>query len=159
LGKTTLAPLSFKVLKKFRVIYGSVRQNLREIEQIHGISGSQLWILQEVENSPGIGISDLADCLCINQPICNQLVENLVIRGLLFNESKREDQGQVELVVTGTSKEILAHAPAPREGVLAEALNALRGDDLFGLDILLAEVMSRLNIKDDNFADKPLSDL
>ena len=110
-------------------------------------------------NSPGIGIPELVNRLSIHQSICRQLVEKLVARDLLIKERSLEDQRHVGLVVTETTKELLAHAPGPLEGVLAKALNTLRGDDLFALDIVLAEVISHLSNKDDSFADKPMSDL
>ena len=48
--------LPLQVLKKFRIIYGTVRQHFREIERTCGVTGSQLWVMQEVANTPGIGI-------------------------------------------------------------------------------------------------------
>src|SRR5687768_16939394 len=60
------------VLKSFRVIYGSVRQHFRQVQQVCGVSGSQLWILSEVLHAEGIGISDLASKLSIHQSTCSQ---------------------------------------------------------------------------------------
>lgn len=159
MSNSSLAPLTFTVLKEFRLIQGSVQQHFRKIEQTCGVSGSQLWILEEVANSPGIGFSWLADRLSINQPTCRQLVEKLVTRGLLFKESNKADQRRVGLVVTETAKELLAHAPGPIKGILPEALNVLRGDELFALDVLLTKVISNLSIREDKFADVPLADL
>ena len=96
-------PLSIKVLKKFRLIFGSVRQHFREVEQTCGVSGSQLWILQEVSNTPGIGVSELAGRLSIHQSTCSQLVEKLVGRGLLIKERSVEDQRRVGLLLTETT--------------------------------------------------------
>ena len=42
------------VLQKFRVIYGSMRRHFRDIEDRCGLPASQVWVLQEVQNSPGI---------------------------------------------------------------------------------------------------------
>lgn len=42
--------LPLQVLKKFRIIYGTVRQHFREIERTCGVTGSQLWVMQEVAN-------------------------------------------------------------------------------------------------------------
>ena len=69
------------VLRSFRVIFGSVRQHFREVEKTCGVSGSQLWILQEVSRNGGIGVSDLASRLAIHQSTCSQLVDKLVRSG------------------------------------------------------------------------------
>lgn len=151
--------LSLQVLKRFRIIYGSVRQHSREVEQSCGVTGSQLWILQEVANTPEIGVSELAERLSIHQSTCSQLVEKLVIRGLIIKERSKEDQRRVGLCLTKEAAQILQNAPGPAEGVLPEALQALPESALLSLDKSLIEVISQLRIRDDKLADKPLSDL
>ena len=92
MGNRNKILLSLQVLKKFRIIFGSVRQHFREVEETCGITGSQLWIMQEVADTPGIGVSDLADNLSIHQSTCSQLVEKLVARKLIDKErSKTSD--------------------------------------------------------------------
>jgi len=151
--------LSLQVLKKFRIIYGSVRQHFRVIEQTCGVTGSQLWILHEVAKTPGIGISELADRLSIHQSTGSQLVEKLVVRGLINKERSKEDQRRVGLRVTEEASRLLSSAPGPAEGVLPEALQALSVSALLALDKSLIGVIGQLDIRDDKLAGKPLSDL
>lgn len=151
--------LSLQVLKKFRVIYGSVRQHFREIEQACGVTGSQLWILHEVARSPGMGVSELADRLSIHQSTGSQLVEKLVGRGLISKERSKEDQRRVGLQVTDEASRLLKNAPGPAEGVLPEALQALPESALLALDRSLMGVIGQLRMRDDKLADRPLSDL
>ena len=151
--------LSLRVLKKFRIIYGSVRQHFREVEQICGVTGSQLWILQEVAKTPGIGISELAHRLSIHQSTGSQLVEKLVGRGLINKERSKEDQRRVGLQVTGEALRLLVNAPGPAEGVLPEALQALPESALLTLDNSLVGVIEQLRIRNDKLAESPLSDL
>lgn len=151
--------LSLQVLKKFRIIYGSVRQQFREIEQTCGVTGSQLWILQEVAKTPDIGVSELADRLSIHQSTGSQLVEKLVGRNLIIKERSKEDQRRVGLRVTEEASRLLTNAPGPAEGILPEALQALPESALVALNNSLVEVIGQLRIHDDKLADKPLSDL
>ena len=159
MGKRSKNQLSLQVLKKFRIIYGSIRQQFREIEQACGVTGSQLWILQEVANTPGIGISELADRLSIHQSTGSQLVEKLVTRGLVTKERSKEDQRRVGLWVTEATSKLLKYAPGPAEGILPEALQVLPESELLALDNSLIGVIGQLRIHDGKFADKPLSDL
>ncbi len=159
MSKRSKNQLSLQVLKKFRIIYGSVRQQFREVEQTCGISGSQLWILQEVANTPDIGVSELAGRLSIHQSTGSQLVEKLVARGLITKERSTEDQRRVGLLVTGEASKLLKNAPGPTEGILPEALQALPESALLALNNSLMEVIGQLHIRDDKFADRPLSDL
>lgn len=156
--KNSKTQLSLQVLKRFRIIYGSVRQHFREVEQNCGVTGSQLWILQEVAKTPDIGISELAERLSIHQSTGSQLVEKLVARGLIIKERSKEDQRRVGLRLTVEASRILKNAPGPAEGVLPEALNALSESALLTLDKSLIEVIGQLHIRDDKYADRPLSD-
>jgi DNA-binding MarR family transcriptional regulator len=151
--------LPIEVLKKFRLIYGSVRQQFRDIENRCGVSGSQLWILQEVGRTPYIGVSDLAQRLHIHQSTCSQLVEKLVQRGLLEKQRSQSDQRRVGLSLSIEAAELLVRAPGPAEGLLPEALGALPDGVLEALDAALKEVIGQLRTRDDRYADKPLSDL
>ena len=150
---------AFQVLKKFRQIYGAVRQHFREIEQTCGVSGSQLWILQEVANTPGVGVSEIAQRLSIHQSTCSQLVEKLVTRNLIIKERSKKDQRRVGLVLPEATLELLRKAPSPIRGVLPEALMQLPEDILVSLDGSLQDVLNQLQIHDDKFADKHLADM
>lgn len=151
--------LPIEVLKKFRLIYGSVRQQFREIESSCGVSGSQLWILQEVGRVPYIGVSDLAGRLHIHQSTCSQLVEKLVHRGLLEKQRSHTDQRRVGLSLSAEASGLLARAPGPATGLLPEALGALPDGVLESLDAALREVIGQLRTRDDHYAEKPLADL
>jgi DNA-binding MarR family transcriptional regulator len=151
--------LSIQVLKKFRIIFGSVRQQFREVEQTCGVSGSQLWILQEISKTPGIGVSELGDRLAIHQSTCSQLVEKLVGRELIVKQRSKLDQRRVGLSLSPEAAAILKEAPGPAEGILPEALQDLTEAALVSLDNSLLELINQLRIRNDKLADRPLSDL
>lgn len=159
MDKRSKNQLSLQVLKKFRIIYGSVRQQFREIEQTCGVTGSQMWIMQEVANSPGIGVSELADRLSIHQSTGSQLVEKLVARGLINKERSKEDQRRVGLRVTAEASRLLTNAPGPAEGILPEALQALPEAALLALDNSLLGLIGQLRNSDDRLAEKLLSEM
>ncbi len=151
--------LSVQVLKKFRIIFGSVRQHFRDVEETCGVTGSQLWILQEVEKMPDIGVSELAERLAIHQSTGSLLVEKLVTHGLIIKERSKEDQRRVGLRLTEEASRILKKAPGPAEGILPEALQALPESALLALDKSLIEVIQQLSSKDERLAERPLSDM
>ncbi|HQS57417.1 MAG: MarR family transcriptional regulator [Gallionellales bacterium 35-53-114] len=159
MGKRGNKQLSLEVLKKFRIIYGSVRQHFRDVEKTCGVSGSQLWIMQEIANTSGIGVSELAERLSIHQSTCSQLVEKLVARKLIIKERSSEDQRRVGLYLTTTAAKLIKNAPGPAEGVLPEALSALSAEAMQSLDLALEKVIKQLQYRDDKLATRPLSDL
>lgn len=146
-------------LKKFRVIYGTVRQHFREVEQSCGISGSQLWLLQEIHRTQNIGVSELASRLSIHQSTCSQLVDKLAKAKLVTKVRSEQDQRRVGLCITEQAIAILAKAPSPAEGVLPEALNAMPRDVLIQLDSMLEKVIKQLGVRSHKLETLPLSDM
>lgn len=157
--KLTKDQLQLQVLKKFRIIYGSVRQHFRDVEKSCGISGSQLWILHEIAKEPGIGVTELSERLSIHQSTCSQLVDKLVVSKLVSKERSKLDQRRVGLRLTEAAVATLQRAPGPAEGILPEALQAMPETALSDLDKSLVEVIGQLRLRDEKLADKPLADL
>lgn len=152
-------PLNMDVLQQFRVIYGSMRQYFREIEDRCGLSGSQMWILQEVQRSPGVGVTELAGRMGIHQSTCSQLVDKLVAREYLSKSRHSADHRRVGLKLTARGGDALAALPGPAEGLLPEALAAMPDVALKTLNIHLSELIRHLPGKDDTFATTPLADI
>lgn len=159
MNKLTKDQLQLQVLKKFRIIYGSVRQHFRDVEKSCGISGSQLWILHEIAKEPGIGVTELSERLSIHQSTCSQLVDKLVAGKLVSKERSKVDQRRVGLRLTEAAVTTLQMAPGPAEGILPEALQAMPESALYDLDKSLVEVIGQLRLRDEKLADKPLADL
>lgn len=151
--------LSIQVLKKFRVIYGSVRQHFREVEQDSGLTGAQLWLLQEVSLCAGIGVTELAERLSIHQSTCSQLVEKMVTRNLIIRDFNQKDRRRVGLRINKELVQMLLENYRPAEGVLHDALAALTADETLLLETELDKVIEQLKIRDDRLADKPFSHL
>jgi len=147
------------VLQQFRLIYGSMRRHFRLVEERCGMSGSQMWVLQEVQRSPEIGIGELASRMGIHQSTCSLLVDKLVALGCLDKRKKQSDQRRVGLCLADRGREALAALPGPAEGILPEALSAVPLAVLKTLHINLDELLRHLPGKDDKFASMPLADM
>lgn len=151
--------LPLEVLQQFRVIYGTMRQYFRALEQHCGLPGSQMWILQEVERTPAIGVTELAQRLGIHQSTCSQLVDRLVGQGYLEKQKAASDRRRVGLILAASGRELIARLPGPAEGVLPAALANLPEVALKTLNINLSELISHLQETDEQFARIPLAEM
>lgn len=151
--------LTLDVLKQFRLIYGSVRHHFRQIEVTCRVSGSQLWMLHELQEAPGIGVSDLAHRLSIHQTTSSQLIEKLVARGYVVKTRSEQDQRRVGLTITRRAANVLKDAPGPAEGLIPEALMGLSESTLESLTANLGELIDGFRLQDEQAAETPLSDL
>jgi MarR family transcriptional regulator, organic hydroperoxide resistance regulator len=155
----TADQLALEVLQQFRVIYGTMRRYFRELEECCGLPGSQMWILQEVERTPEIGITELAGRLGIHQSTCSQLVEKLVVKDCLIKKRQSVDQRRVGLCLASEGRKAIAALPGPAEGVLPEALATIPDVALKTLNINLMELIAHLPGKDEAFASTPLAEM
>jgi DNA-binding MarR family transcriptional regulator len=155
----THVEMSLHVLKQFRLIYGSAKRQFRHIESTCGVSGSQLWLLQEIAKTPGIGVSELAKRLSIHQSTCSLLVEKLKTKKMVEKIRGESDQRRVGLQVTAAGTTALSNAPGPAEGVLPEALQELSEGELKKLHANLDKLINRLQVLDKSAANKPLADI
>lgn len=157
--KSHTPSLPLEVLQQFRVIYGTMRQYFRALEQCCGLPGSQMWILQEVERTPTIGVTELAQRLGIHQSTCSQLVDRLVGQGYLEKQKAASDRRRVGLILAASGRALIARLPGPAEGVLPAALASLPEVALKTLQINLAELIGHLQETDEQFARIPLAEM
>lgn len=151
--------LSMEVLQQFRLIFGSMRQYFRLVEERCGMPGSQMWVLQEVQHSPEIGIGELAKRMGVHQSTCSLLVDKLVAQDCLVKKRHSKDQRRVGLCLAPNGLAALAALPGPAEGILPEALSALPPVVLKTLHINLDELIAYLPGKDEFSAGMPLAEM
>jgi len=151
--------LTMDVLQQFRLIFGSMRQYFRLVEERCGMSGSQMWVLQEVQRTPEIGIGELAIRMGVHQSTCSLLVDKLVALSCLTKKKQSADQRRVGLCLDASGLKALAALPGPAEGILPEALSKLPTAVLKTLHINLEELILNLPGKDESCAGTPLAEM
>lgn len=156
---TPTSLMTMEVLQQFRLIFGSLRQHFRLVEERCGLSGSQMWVLQEVERRPGIGISDLASRMGIHQSTCSLLVDKLVGQECLTKIRHHGDQRRVGLRLAQKGISALSLLPGPAEGILPDALSRLPNVVLKTLHINLDELIAHLPGKDQSCVGMPLAEM
>lgn len=146
-------------LQSFRIIIRSIRRHFHEVEERCGISGSQLWALSVIADSPGIRVKDLARSMAIQQSTASNLVEALARREFVRRARASQDQRIVQLHPTPAGQEVVDRAPKPLVGLLADVLSRLDPKRLALLNGLLDEVVSTMHSADRSARHTPLADL
>lgn len=145
-----------RVLRQFRIVFNAVRGHFKQVEQIAGIGGAQLWALATIASTEQCGVTELSHVMDIHQSTASNLVKSLVRRGLVTMERASHDRRAVVLSVTDDGKEILAKAPGPYSGVLPAALATLDPAVLLRLERDLSAVLAAIDV-DESLAQKPLA--
>jgi DNA-binding MarR family transcriptional regulator len=144
-----------RVLRRFRLVFNTVKGHFRAVERKAGISGAQLWALSVVHAHPGIGVSELARAMDVHQSTASNLLRALVEKELVVADRAGEDRRAVQLQATARAARVLARAPGPFTGVLPEALGRLDKATLARLDRDLARLIGELGV-DEQGATIPL---
>lgn len=147
------------VLMKFRLIVNSAKRHFQWVERQCGISGAQLWVLWELQGRPGLRVTELARAMAVHQSTLSNLVETLARAGLIRRERNDADRRVVQLMLTSAGTRLLARAPRPARGMLAEAMHALPRAQLAALDSLLQKVLDGMQPAGRQAMRRPLSEL
>lgn len=158
-GSVSETPLVLEVLQQFRLIFGSMRQYFRLLEERCGMPGANLWALQEVQRQPGLGVGELARRMGVHQSTCSLIVDRMVLAGLLEKGRCDGDRRRVGLLVTVAGEAVLARLPGPAEGLLPQALSEIPEVVLKTLNINLSELIRALPGSDEHFRQMPLADM
>lgn len=151
--------LAAEALKKFRVIYGTVRKHSRSMERACGVGGAQVWALAVIARRPGLRVTEFARELSIHPSTASNLLDKLERAGYVHRSRSADDHRVVELQLTEAGRALLARAPQPHSGVLTHALEQLPDSLLQRLIEDLRAVIDRMQVKDERAATQPLTDL
>lgn len=150
--------LAQDALRKFRIVFSSVKKHFQDVENQCGVSGAQLWAISEIAGSPGMRVSDLARAMSVHQSTASNLVGELEKKGVVRKE-RGADQRVVRLCLTEQGEEVVARAPKPMMGVLPDALQRVPEDILNSLIDNMDVLIAIMQLKDEAAAAKPLSDI
>ncbi len=148
-----------EALKKFRIVFSSVKKHFDDIEAKCGLSGAQLWALWEIHKAPGLRASELANALLVHQSTASNLLVKLEEKQLISRERHSEDHRVVNLRLTEKGGEVIVRAPRPMIGLLPDALQRMPEEDLNGLIESMDVLLATMQEKDEGGTEKPLSEI
>lgn len=143
-------------LKKLRIIIRAAQKHSAWIEKQCGVSGAQLWMMQELHDSPGLRVGEVADRMAIHQTTVSNLLDSLVKNGYVTKTRDSGDQRVVRLALSVQGAALLERAPKPARGLLPEALRKLDQQGLQELDKGLQVLLDVIDLVDEGYALQPL---
>jgi DNA-binding MarR family transcriptional regulator len=146
-------------LKQFRVIFRSIKKHFQFIEKKCQVSGSQLWALAVIAETPGIRVTELAEKLSIHQSTASNLIDQMAQKKLLQRERAASDNRVVKLYVTETGDRVVQQAPKPLRGLLLDALEQLPPETLAQLNQCLGDLLQAMKSRDEEASGIPLADI
>ena len=149
-------PTDMLVLQKLRVIIQTAHNHSNMIKKKTGVSGAQLWLLQEVFDGAGIKVGDVAKKMSLKSTTVSNLIEILVNLGFLERFKDTKDQRIVRLKLTVKGTNLVRKAPKPTRGFLPDSLKLLSKNELKELDKSLDHLIEKITRLDSKLAMEPL---
>jgi MarR family transcriptional regulator, organic hydroperoxide resistance regulator len=146
---TRLAADARTVLDAIRRIVRALRLFDREAERTAGLSGAQVFVLQNLRGGKAISINELARRTHTDQSSVSVVVRKLAARKLLRRESSPIDGRSVVVSMTPAGRRRLQRSPAPAQGRLVGALRRMRAERRAELARGLTELIRLTGIAED----------
>ena len=128
-----------------RIVHG-LRLYGAQAERTTGLSGAQLFVLQQLAEAPAQSLNELAARTHTHQSSVSTVVTRLVARRLVSRRRASEDGRRIVLELTAAGHSLLAGAPETAQGRLIAALEALPEADRRSLVDSLAALVSALGM-------------
>ena len=103
--------VSDQVLISLRQIIRSIDLRSKRLVKQFGLTGPQLFILQETSRAVQTTASELARASSLSQATVTGILDRLEGRGLIARQRSQSDRRRVHVSMTGTGEELLESAP------------------------------------------------
>ena len=144
------------ILRSLCIIFRAIRAQAKLVEKNTGMNSTQLWMLWEIANAPGMKVTQLANILSIHQTTCSNLLDKIEEKGLIRRDRTGPDQRVVHLNLTEKGADLLKLAPQPAQGVVVSVLQQMSPEDLKNLDDNLGRLVDALHVPVKDAEMKPL---
>jgi DNA-binding MarR family transcriptional regulator len=114
-----------RVMDSLRAVVRALRISARAVQKEMGISGAQLFVLQQLEDASARSVNELADRTSTHQSSVSTVVSRLVERGLVRREPSARDGRRMELSITVSGRRLVQRAPRTAQSRLQEAMRRM----------------------------------
>ena len=114
-----------RIMQAFRRIIRSIDLHSRKLAAEFKVTGPQLMCLHTIHNEEPLTAAELSRLVHLSSSTIVGILDRLEDKGLIRRERSNSDRRRVNLTVIEAGKELLARAPSPLQGKLAEELIAL----------------------------------
>lgn len=114
-----------EVLDALRRLVRLLREGTRFAEKSVGISGAQLFVLDQLRAGEALSINELASRTFTHQSSVSVVVSRLVDEGLAKRAPAPSDARRVEVQITAKGRTLLKKAPPLEQARLLEGLRAM----------------------------------
>ena len=148
--RQTAAQEVTSVMNSLRALVRALRISTRAVEKEIGISGAQLFVLQQLHDAPARSVNELAERTSTHQSSVSTVVSRLVERGFARREPSADDARRMEISITERGRQLVQSAPRTAQSRMLTAMQAMPPEQVHAL----AEALETL-VREAGFAGEP----
>lgn len=137
------------VLDSIRRIVRALRVASRAAEKTVGLSGAQVFILQQLEGDTPLSVNAIAERTFTHQSSVSEVVQRLVDKGLIERKQSPEDGRRLELTLTASGRAALKKGPDTPQEKLIGALEKMNTSQRLHLATLLQSLVDTAGLSDE----------
>jgi DNA-binding MarR family transcriptional regulator len=115
-----------RAVDAIRRILRAVRRSARQAERELGLSGAQLFVLQQLRARPATSLNALAERTHTHQSSVSVVVSRLAERGLVIRTRAAKDSRRIELGLSAAGRALLRRSRPVAQVQLIRAIGKLR---------------------------------
>jgi DNA-binding MarR family transcriptional regulator len=113
------------IVDSLRRIIQAIRLSSSIAQDTLGITGAQLFVLQQLAEQPGASLREIADRTLTDQSSVSVVVSRVVDAGYVDRRTSASDARRTELTLTPAGRALLRRAPDLAQAQLVAALHAV----------------------------------
>ena len=133
-------------MNDLRRVVRALRLTAHSAEKRQGVSGAQLFVLQQLRGQPASSMEELAARTVTDQSSVSEVVGRLEQRGLVARHRSPVDGRRVEIALTPRGRNLVRRAPAPAQAQIAEGLRRMSAPHLRQLSVSLHRLVVELGM-------------
>ena len=130
-----------------RCLIQELRVSARAVEQHHGISGAQLFVLHQLAAGEALSVGTLAERTFTHQSSVSVVVSRLAKRGLVRRRQGADDARRTDVTLTARGRTLLARAPEVAQARLIVGLQRLPPSARRGVARGLAALVQQMGLR------------
>lgn len=135
------------ILDALRCIVQGLRVSARAVEQRHGISGAQLFVLHQLAAGEALSVSALAERTFTHQSSVSVVVSRLAKRGLVSRRNGADDARRTDVALTSRGRALLGRAPEVAQARLIAGLQRLRPSERRAVALGLTALVQHMGLR------------
>ena len=147
-GSATPGSDAAAVLNSVRRLVRAIRAVAQEAEDTLGISGAQHFVLECLDRTPGLSLTDLAAQTWTDKSSVSVVVSRLVERGFVSRRPSTADRRSIVLALTADGRRALRRLPDSAQARMIAALRRMHEHDVALFAQLFVSFTTELGVQD-----------